>query len=509
MRTFFIYLIICNFISAGLFAQVFPKENDTLNYRIIGFTFSEQPKASDYTIEVAQGTFNSPDSFKKNIIRSFHSKSGRVIAEVPSFGSSYTWRVSTTQNGKLTSGKTMYHFFTGSSLFVDTNHIRVSISVKSQKYKDAYYFMDGSRALYNMRGEPVWYLPELVGELRGNTMIRDMKLSPKGTITFLAEGDAYEINYSCDILWKGSGGKKQNSDSMEGYHHELTRLSNGHYMVLGFEAMVRSRARQRDSLSQRGRRDTVAMRANAMLKKMRYGTIQEYDEANRLVWSWNAAKYFESQDMSVYNKFNGTPEYDIHENSFYFDEEHKVIYVGFRNVSQVLKISYPSGEVLQAYGKVTSDNAGGPNLFCGQHSCKRAADGLLYLFNNGCSLAAPPRVTMFKEPETDKDTLAKVWEFECPVTRFKNVPQSMPNRRVVFSSGGSINELPDGSFLVSTCSPYSKVFIVGRNKEILWSCEPEKWNGAKNEWVPLQQYRTFMIADPKDLTNLIWNSTGK
>ena len=509
MRAFFICLFVCSSISAGLFAQVFPKENDTLNYRIIGFTFPEVPKVGNYAIEVAKGTYKSADSFKKNIIKTFHSKSGRVIAEVPSFGASYTWRVSGTQNGKLTSGKMFHHFATGTIPFIDTNHMRVRVSTKAQKYENAYFFMDGSRSLYNMSGDPVWYMPELAGAVRPNSMIRDLKLSPKGTITFLVDGDAFEISYSGDILWKGNSGRKQNSDSMEGYHHELTRLSNGHYMVLGFEAMVRSRARQRDSLMQRGRRDTVAMRANAMLKKTRYGTIQEYDEANNLVWSWNAAKYFESQDMTIYNRINGTPEFDIHENSFYFDEEHKVIYVGFRNVSQVLKISYPSGEVLQAYGKVTAETAGSQNLFCGQHSCKRAADGTLYLFNNGCSLATPPKVTVLKEPQTDKDTVSKVWEFECPVTLMKNIPQTLPNRRLVFSSGGSVNELPDGSYLVSTCSPYSKVFIVGQNKEILWSCEPEKWNGAKSEWVPLLQYRTSMIADPKDLADLIWNSALK
>ncbi len=509
MRSLIIYLFIFNFISTSIFSQVFPREHDTLCYRIVGFTFPEHPKASGYLVEIASGTFDSPDSFKKCIIKTVQTNSGRVIAELPAFGSPYTWRVNAVHNGKKVTSGPMYHFTIGSSLYVDTNQVRVRVTAAGQKYQDGYFFMDGSRAMYNMRGEPVWFMPELRGALRGNSMIRDLKLSPKGTITFLAEGDAYEVSYGGNLLWKGNGGKKQNTDSMEGYHHELTRLSNGHYMVLGFEAMVRSRARIRDSSMKQVRRDTAAMKAGAMQRKARYGTINEYDEANNLVWSWNAGKYFETQDMSVYNRLNGIPEYDVHENSFYFDEEHKVIYVGFRNVSQVLKVSYPSGEVLQAYGKITSDNSISQNLFCGQHSCRRSADGLLYLFNNGCSITAAPRVTMLKEPVAERDTLAKVWEFECPVAPFKNLPQAMPNRRVLFSSGGSVSELPDGAFLVSTCSPYSMVFIVNRNKEILWSCEPEKWNIAKSEWVPLQQYRTSMIDGPDDLAKLIWNNIGK
>lgn len=38
-----------------------------------------------------------------------------------------------------------------------------------------------------------------------------------------------------------------------------------------------------------------------------------------------------------------------HENSFFFDDKAKVIYLSLRNINSILKIKYPEGTILQIY----------------------------------------------------------------------------------------------------------------------------------------------------------------
>jgi len=105
-----------------------------------------------------------------------------------------------------------------------------------------YIYLDGSRTLYDLNGNPVWFLPAKDG-----MEIRDMKITPQGTITYLNGSDIYDVNYDGNILWKGPNTSVVNGDSIEHYHHEFTRLSNGHYMVLGYKKLGASANKTSDS----------------------------------------------------------------------------------------------------------------------------------------------------------------------------------------------------------------------------------------------------------------------
>ncbi len=503
MRYVVLFLFWCSFLSFRALAQTWPKEGDTLHYRIVAFKFPDDKKTKDYAIEIARGTYNSEDSFRQNVLQTLSGKTNTIIGEIPSFGTQYTWRVTGAQHSKTPYRSPFHHFSTGMVPGVDTNATRVHISHHAERFADAYFFMDGSRAMYDMNGHAVWYLTELGGKIRANASARDIKLSPQGTITFLVESDAYEVDYNCNILWMGPDGRRSGSDSLEGYHHELTRLSNGHYIVMGFEPVLIPK----DALDGISKKDTAALRAIMKKKKNRYDNILEYDEKGKVVWSWNAGKYYEGKDMSAYHNANIMADHDVHGNSVYFDEQNNFIYVSFRNVSEVLKIKYPSGEVVQEYGKLAAGQEPPNPLFCGQHSCKRSSDGYVYLFNNGCSLSQAPTVVMLKEPQTGHDALEKVWEFKCPVELLDNSKIPM-RRKYQFTTGGGVVELSDRSLLVTTCSPYSKVFIVNRDKKILWSCEPERWHNARNAWSPLMHYRTCLV-ERKDFEKLVRSSVAR
>ncbi len=248
-------------------AQVLPKENAALNYRLVGMSFPGRQNVYKYKIEIAAGNWSSEDSFKNNIFLSLYSKVSKIIAEVPAFKAHYTWRYTyIDKHGRTDIGK-WNHFSTLTCPEVDTSLSRLRVIKTTEKYKNAYVFVDCKRTVYDMKGRPVWFLPDNKAETEGAPKPRDMKISSAGTVTYLWHGGVpYEVNYDGDILWKAPDDGKVSGQKKEDYHHEFTRLANGHYFVLGSEPgyLVRSGAGNPAA-------DTPI--------KVTYGTLIEYNQA--------------------------------------------------------------------------------------------------------------------------------------------------------------------------------------------------------------------------------------
>ncbi len=464
----YLYLMVCLWLlPSGVLSQVFPKDGATVNYRIVGFIGSSLRGATDYKLEIARGNYNSDAEFNAHVVVSLSGKSERIIAEVPSFGEKYTWRLSAS-GGKpavVTKG-ILCHFNTGFVPEVDSNLIRLRILSHATAFKDAYVFLDNTKVLYDMKGKPVWYLPKL-SWLADVAVLRDLKLSCAGTITFLGNDMPYEIDYSGNLLWKAPNNGKVSGDTSEYYHHEFTRLTNGHYMVLGNEP------------------------GDAC------GTVIEYDKAGNVLWYWKGYDYFKTSGVLDYLATNNINP-DVHGNSFYFDEKNKIIYLSYRNISRIVKIKYPDGVVVSSYGEQYRPGVPmqGNGLFCNQHACKRSQIGCLFLFNNnGCNPGYNPKVKILKEPANDSGGLKKIWEYEC------NIADGYAK---VCPSGGNVMELKDHSLFVSMGGAYGRVFIVTMDKKELWSAVAEAWLQEQNKWVPMSHYRASIIEDGNQLSKLIW-----
>ena len=502
MRNACLVLFYFSFLPHLSWSQLFPTDSAIVNYRIIGFTFPATAKADNYKVEICSGDYTGKD-FDQHISNTLKSKSNRIIGKVPAFNQAYSWRVIAYQNSKELVSCKVHHFSTGTTSFIDTTANRMSVLHKADIFKDGYVFADATRALYNMNGEPVWYLPHIEGVKSDSATVRDLKLSCKGTITLMLEGDVYEIDYNGKVLWRGPNGRKIKTDTLQGYHHEITRLANGHYLTLGFDPIPKRPVPiNRDSIMRIRQADTSKNKiARIQLRKPRYGVLMEYDDKENLVWKWEAAKYFGSIDLSAYPE---SAQNDVHENSFYFDEQNSIIYLSFRNLSQILKISYPSGKVLSTYsGTLPSPGDNASNLFCGQHAIRHSEHGYLYMFDNGCNPTEAPKVIRCKEPAKDSAQLSETWEFPCPVATH-DVHTSRTKQPA--TSGGNAIELPDQSMFISTCIPNSNIYIVSMTKQILWEAAIEKLNLASHTWQYVPLYRASIITESDKLDDLIWNS---
>ena len=481
-------------ISYQLRAQITPSEGRVLNYRLIGFSFPQKQKVALNIIEIAAGIYNNEEDFNKNIIASFSGATNKIIGEVPAFGKEYTWRSVCINKDSSKTKSTLHRFSTKINEQADTNAARLRIIKNAKKYKDAYIFLDDTHTLYDMKGSPVWCLP-----VKDKTVM-DLKLSPQSTITYIDNNKPFETDYNGHILWQRPA--DTNAQNPQVYHHEFTRLGNGHYMTLKNESGHWKLPLFKDSIAQNVN-DSVRF-----YQTFFYETAEEYDEYGNRVWTWSSLDYIKKCDLYNRRTADGKYDFDLHENSFYFDEKDKVIYISFRAISRVIKIKYPEGNVLNSYGAlyepgmVKMDN----DLFCNQHACRLSKEGYLYLFdNNTCGSPAIPKIVMMKEPTLTNDTMKKVWEYQCTIDGM----HASRKENLNFPKGGNVEELPDGSMFVSMCGPYSKIFITDRNKDVLWSAVGEKYDTVAKQWMNMTLYRASIIPNREELEKLIWNAGDK
>ncbi|WP_276132302.1 aryl-sulfate sulfotransferase [Polluticoccus soli] len=488
--------------SLGVYAQVTPGENDTVNYKLVGFSVPADTKADRYLFEFAKGSFTEERAFAKNIAIKKNSSANKTIQLLPAFGETYTWRVSYFKKGLLLKHTELYHFRTGYIPFIDTTKCRVSVIKNTMPDKHLLIFYDNTRTLRDMKGDPVWYIPNIPGITDSSTTVRDLKLTPQGTITFLTASNGYEINYNGKILWSCPNDGQVSRDTSEFYHHEFTRLANGHYMIAGNEYVEREIPNLTDTARYKIS-PQITQKDGKYFQRAEFGTLIEYDAAKHAVWSWRSSEHLSENDFSRKNPARRT-NYSSHMNSFYFDTNRDFIYVSFRNINSILKISYPQGDVIANYGSSSAagEKKQGNGFFYGQHNVTKDSDGNLLLYNN--NIAPNMRgysnssIELLKEPADldNADTLKKIWEFSCQIDTLA-LPYS--------TSGGSVNELADGHFLTSMGS-VNRVFIVNKRKEIIWDalCQFRDLTTEKREWNPQPGYRVSAIDSDEKLTNLIF-----
>lgn len=460
-------------------AKIQPAEGASLHYRLIGFTFPECAQATAYRLEIFEDVPLRKGDSKPIITK--QETTNKIIATVPAFGKAYKWRIKCLNKTKVISIGEMHSFSVNNNPFSDTVISRLHVVNKASKYKDLMLFFDNTRTLYNLSGEVLWYLPVIAGISDSAAgQLRDIKLTADGTITFLTIKNVHEIDYDGHVLWSAPNDGKVSGDTAEQYHHEITKLSNGHHMVIGNTLTANIANDIKDT----------AKKAAGKESKIPCGTLIEYNTENKVVWTWNSCEYIKAGDPAT------------HFNSFYFDEKNKAIYTSYRNINRIVKLSYPSGRVLAQYGADLKNegNYKGNGMFYSQHNAGMNSDGNLILFNNNFNMQLSgaerkdsnsiPTIAVFREPVSTNDTLQKIWEFSTDIDSLV---------KPLSSSGGSIHELDKGDYLVCTGLP-GRSFIVSNDKKILWNAISEKKDGG---WKPFSIYRVSPVSTV-DLQHLLF-----
>jgi len=523
-------------------AQILPKEGSKLNFRLVGFSFPAERGVKQYNIEIASGDFYNEGDFKKHIIATRAADRNELILEVPNFGQTYTWRVVNSQGTGA-----LHHFSIAYDEKIDLQRRRLRVVKQTQDYGGSFILMDGAGLIYDFKGAPIAFLPPK----KKSFGKRDLSITTDGTLTYIDGDVAEEVSLSGKVLWRAPEFHALNKDTLPyKYHHELQKLPNGHYMVLGSEFLLTKQEVSKDTAY-------TLFTTNSFDKGVgmgEYSTIIEFDAKGKIVWSWKESEHLPGTDYDYYNwaekgrrKFansNGFPEptlppgvqstmqspamgggaippppppmrnfphpadpmalrspmfmkYDPHANSFWYDQRQGVLYVCYRNISRVLKVDYKSGRVLAVYGERFKPQmkSVGDGIFCNPHAIRKSASGDLYFFNNNSCKGndSMPSVIFLRE---QGGQIAKVWEYQCK-------DDQVFNRKV--TNGGSVQELSDGSIFVSMGLACGKMFVVNKAREERWTGVAEMFMPLINSWIQVGMYRANVVTE-RELSSLIWNA---
>ncbi|NCX95378.1 MAG: hypothetical protein EBX41_03015 [Chitinophagia bacterium] len=489
-RLLYAFSIIALFIAQSALAQVHPAPDAKLHYRLIGFSVPPIAGCSKYCLEIAESSWNADNSFKEHILLKKTANSPKIVAKVPAFGATYSWRIYPA--GSTAGNSPIYRFSTLYNPYTDTQLYKMVIEKNQPAFKDMYILHDATRTIYDNSGEPIWFLPPIKDTNDKTISIRDLKLSgTNNSLTLLLGNSAIEIDYDGNLLWQAPDDGKVNGERTEKYHHEFTKQANEEYWVLGWQTKTVYAARDSGALPTL--LDTLQENAPAATRQMQFSNIIVYNKAKKVEWVWHCADFYKKYKISETLKSTRKIP-DLHENAFFYSPDNKCVYVSIKNINHVVSITYPEGKVNGLYNGLEGE------LFCDQHGIKIINGSEIAVYNNNmCNRAMPKVIVMRMESNT---TLRKTWEMDCPSE--ENSPIQQSEKRS--TSGGNVIPMKGGNLFVSLCTPYSTLFIVNRKKQILWSAKMQRKNIDLNKWQPQETYRASLIEGNANMEKLIWNA---
>lgn len=491
------------FLSLASKGQIKPNDFSILNYRIAGFSVPENTKATSYIFQIAKGDISNEQAFVKAVFITHKTNKPKDIAELPYWGKQYTWRVSYLDNaGKEFANSGLHHFATGDLVYTDTTKNGLIVIKQATDHKDLLVLVDRTLVMYDMKGCPVWYMPDIPEIKKRDVGVRDFKATNDGTFTFLVQDRAFEIDYNGQIIWEAPNDGKVSGKKTEGYHHEFTKLSNGHYMVAGAEVVKKRVPGPIADYFSDGEVSVTKGNDGNYYKEFTCGTLIEYDTSGNVVWSWRTAEHLNDDDFfwpikTIKMPFDGNP----YMNGFDFDMANNVIYMSYKSINRVIKIAYPGGEILNSYGG-KEDNS----PFYGQHSCRvNKRTNELYLYNNNHSDYLPistsqidaegyltSHVVKYKQP-AGSNKLIKNWDVGIRLSQDKNAQQ-------VSIRGGSVDILDDDCVLVNT-GTLNLLILIDNQKQKIWEAVP--FTTENNFRVPLLPYRSSHLHK-KDIEKFLF-----
>jgi len=466
-----IYTLILFFIINNLTGQIFPPNYAELNYTQVMFNYPEIKGASYYLVQIASR--QEVTVFDKNIVVQQYDSTTATLIKGLEFGKLYQWRYLAFDKDKEIIYTSDIHIFDIKKCnLVNKNYYHTKINNKNV-VDDGLIFLDGSRVAINRAGDPVWFMPNNVIDAW------DIKMTKSGTITFLSKsGEEYfsgvEISINGEILWETPKSGRISGDSIEYFHHDFKKMSNGNYMVLGNKL--------------------VTPKININADRIWFGTVIEYNPQKKVVWSWDSQQYFPDREIYDYSKMDETKFKNIfnrqtydpaHLNSFYLDEKNDIIYLSFKYISRIIKLKRSTGKVLASYGESIQSEGTANGFFQYMHTPILLPDSNIALFSNNnfsemSNSFKPASVVVFSQPNKYSNVSKKIWEFSCD---FDKLYPSYSIR------AGNIIFMDNSDFLVNMGDPVSRIFEVNHNKKIVWDCYTEKFSEDSNKWGPSCNYR--------------------
>ena len=432
----YVYLIVLSL----LMPNILPVDGAQLNYTHVLFEWAQIEDAESYEIQIS-------DSNNFSNILSVANTQSLVYIEKNNidWNNQYYWRVRGLDYEGNPGSWLESSSFTTVSKRSDANATLYSQSEYNEGITIFSSFLDYFSAAIDMEGNEIWntqntnlvYYTNNYGQLYGTQFSSD-------------ESELPGIKFSLDneILWSNTGNAY--------VHHDFFELSNGNFMGLDEYIQDGPIPTDIDFITLLTLR-ALGYTADGLTNEFPWvgDKIIEWNPDGTEAWSWNAFDHLshpQDYDMiggswtevvSNGGKFDWT-----HANALWFSESESALYISSRNLSRIIKIDYPSGNIIWQMGldMPSGDIDCGLDLnFSFQHSLEILDNGnILFLDNGNLSTVLNntdyPTTRAFEiavsETEGGCDATV-VWEYALPQDLFG-------------SFSGNVQKLNNGNYLVTT-----------------------------------------------------------
>jgi hypothetical protein len=443
--------------------EVHPANGSQLNFTIVMFDHPQVMKAVYYTTNVY--TVNGKDTL---LFASVKDSTSATLVTGLEFGKSYVWNYVAWGKKKKAIFRSKQYGFSVLPLPGETRiHIIRNDSLNNQ---GGFVSFDYAQLITDRSGKPVWFLPPAKnGEFKKDNQVRDLRLSPAGTVTFLTEKNSFEINPDGRVVWRGPQPAPSSKEYVGEYHHSFQRMKNGNLLTMGTHTVEKQLPG-----------DTAHIALD-------YGIICEFGRSGRLLWKWDSETYLQDNDILPRKDHEGNPNPSIHMNACTVSDSGHYAWAGFRDLNRVVKIDRFTGKVVASYGtRMPSGEAQfADGFFRRQHDVCVLRNGNIAVFNND-SIADPAAVSsvvIFSQANTPGEESKLVWRFSC---KFDSLSNGRSER------AGGIEELPNGNYLINMGS-LNRCIEISPSKQITWDVFVESWSKEKNTWIAFNQYRSHYI----------------
>lgn len=384
------------------------------------------------------------------------------------FGTPYKWKVECfDKNNKLFNTSAIHTF----SIMYNDYDSEFKFKLKQTyndktKYKDGIIWCDLYHCAIDREGKVIWQFPLINKGLEKGRALRDLHLYPNGNLTFITDTNIYYIAKDLEIIW----GLKDNNENLKkhtaNYHHSFKRLDNGNFIVLQAQTY---------KIKNEGN-DTTAISFDDDF-------VVEYNPQGQIVWSWITSEHFDLNIIKDLAKINKTNSVSIHLNSLSIDKTENYIWLGFRDLSRIIKIDKKTKKIIAQYGqKLTPLDTlvNESHLFKRQHDVRILSNNELTLFNNNLpDTKLISSALHLKIPQNEKDSLTPIWEFRLDF-------DTLTNGKALRL--GSVEQLKNGNYLICT-GENGRILEVTSQKIPVWDFRLYEKITVKDKYLRFPQYK--------------------
>ena len=465
MNSCLLLLVLLVMGAPHIYAQIIPSPGARINYTQVMFEYGKVKGADRYIVQLAEDTDGA--SFQHLLLEQIDSSTATMISGLQ-FGKKYLWRYAGLKGEQMPDWKGPYRFETAVDSLLSKNFLTLIVTKNDTALNSGGLIAnDCTHSIIDRNGSLVWYLPKVnwhaayvkkTFEIK--PQIFDLRLTPGGTVTYLADAEPGEFDLDGNALWRAPYAGNPLEVNAESFNHDFKRLPNGHYMVLSNE-LWRILPDYYDTVAMKKKYPARQVINGKEYAGVEFGKVLEYDKKGNVVWSWNAESYFDKNALKPKKDSSGfNYEFRAHVNAFSVDQKNEFVYMGFRDISRVIKIDKRTCNVVNSWGDtLPSGEAKSFVPFHQQHDANVLKSGNIAVFNNNDYPGSDSfsSVIVFSQQPGKNGKI--VWQFNCDFDSLD---------RHAGRNGGNADQLANGNFLVCMGN-MNRIFEVTPDKKIVWA----------------------------------------